>query len=186
MEQGIFIVIEGADGSGKSTQFRLLHERLKAVGYDVEVFDFPRYEEPSSHFVRKYLNGEYGKAESITPYAASLFFALDRYEAAPIIRKALKQDKIVLANRFVGSNMAHQGGKFTNTGEQRGFFIWEDGLEFELLGIPRPTKNIFLRVPAEVSYELIARKEKRSYTDKTRDEHEGNLERLKNSVAEGF
>jgi dTMP kinase len=183
MEEGIFIVIEGADGSGKGTQFRLLHERLKAVGYDVEVFDFPRYEEPSSHFVRKYLNGEYGKAESITPYAASLFFALDRYEAAPIIRKALKQDKIVLANRFVGSNMAHQGGKFTNTGEQRGFFIWEDGLEFELLGIPRPTKNIFLRVPAEVSYELIARKEKRSYTDKTRDEHEGNLERLKNSVA---
>jgi dTMP kinase len=182
-QNGIFIVIEGADGSGKGTQFKLLTERLKAVGYDVEVFDFPRYEEPSSHFVRKYLNGEYGAAADISPYTASLFYALDRYEAGPKIKKALISGKIVLSNRYVGSNMAHQGGKFTNLGEQRGFFIWEDGLEFELLGIPRPNMNIFLRVPAEVSYELIDKKAKRSYTDKTHDQHEGNMEHLKNSIA---
>jgi dTMP kinase len=180
---GIFIVLEGADGSGKGTQFKLLTERLRAVGYDVEVFDFPRYEEPSSHFVRKYLNGEYGDAANISPYTASLFYALDRYEAAPQIRKALSQGKIVLSNRFVGSNMAHQGGKFTNSGEQRGFFIWEDGLEYQLLNIPRPSINIFLRVPAEVSYELIAQKAKRSYTDKIHDQHEGDINHLKNSVA---
>jgi dTMP kinase len=159
-QNGIFIVLEGADGSGKGTQFKLLTERFRAVGYDVEVFDFPRYEEPSSHFVRKYLNGEYGDAADISPYTSSLFFALDRYEAAPEIKQALKQGKIVLSNRYVGSNMAHQGGKFATSGEQRGFFIWEDGLEFQLLGIPRPTTNIFLRVPAEVSYELIAKKTK--------------------------
>jgi dTMP kinase len=181
-QNGIFIVLEGADGSGKGTQFKLLTERLRAVGYDVEVFDFPRYEEPSSHFVRKYLNGEYGDAADISPYTSSLFFALDRYEAAPKIKQALKQGKIVLSNRYVGSNMAHQGGKFATSGEQRGFFIWEDGLEFQLLGIPRPTTNIFLRVPAEVSYELIAKKDKRSYTDKTHDQHEGDIEHLKNSV----
>jgi dTMP kinase len=181
--KGIFIVLEGSDGSGKGTQFKLLSERLKAVGYDVEVFDFPRYDEPSSHFVKKYLNGEYGDAAKISPYTASLFFALDRYEAAPKIKEALGQGKVVLSNRYVGSNMAHQGGKFTNSGEQRGFFIWEDGLEFQLLGIPRPTINIFLRVPAEVSFDLIAKKEKRSYTDNVHDEHEGNLEHLKSSVA---
>jgi dTMP kinase len=181
--KGIFIVLEGADGSGKGTQFKLLAERLKAVGYDIEVFDFPRYDEPSSHFVRKYLNGEYGSAADISPYTASLFFALDRYEASPAIKKALNEGKIVLSNRFVGSNMAHQGGKFTSSGEQRGFFIWEDGLEYQLLGIPRPNVNIFLRVPAEVSYELIAQKTKRSYTDESHDQHEGDIEHLKNSVA---
>jgi dTMP kinase len=178
-EQGIFIVLEGVDGSGKGTQFRLLTERLKAVGYDVEVFDFPRYEQPSSHFVRNYLNGEYGDAAGISPYTASLFFALDRYEAAPQIKKAIQQGKIVLSNRYVGSNMAHQGGKFTNSGEQRGFFIWEDGLEFQMLGIPRPTLNIFLRVPAEISHELIVKKAKRSYTDNSHDQHEADIEHLK-------
>jgi dTMP kinase len=181
--KGVFIVLEGADGSGKGTQFKLLAERLKAVGYDISVFDFPRYDEPSSHFVRSYLNGEYGDAANISPYTASLFYALDRYEAAPQIRKALKQGKVVLSNRYVGSNMAHQGGKFTNSGEQRGFFIWEDGLEFQLLGIPRPTVNIFLRVPAEVSYELISKKEKRSYTDQSHDQHEGDMNHLRQSVA---
>jgi dTMP kinase len=153
-KQGIFVVLEGSDGSGKSTQFRLLTERLKAVGYDVEVFKFPQYDQPSSHFIKKYLNGEYGPAADISPYTASLFYALDRYEAAPDIRKALTQGKLVLADRYVGSNMAHQGSKFINSGEQRGFFIWEDGLEFQMLGIPRPTINLFLRVPAEVSQQL--------------------------------
>jgi dTMP kinase len=135
-ENGIFIVLEGVDGSGKSTQFRLLSERLKAVGYDVEVFKFPQYDQSSSHFIKKYLNGDYGNASEISPYTASLFYALDRYEASPRIKDALHKGKIVLSDRYVGSNMAHQGGKFTNSGEQRGFFIWEDGLEFQMLGIP--------------------------------------------------
>jgi dTMP kinase len=184
-KQGIFVVLEGSDGSGKSTQFRLLTERLKAVGYDVEVFKFPQYDQPSSHFIKKYLNGEYGPAADISPYTASLFYALDRYEAAPDIRKALTQGKLVLADRYVGSNMAHQGSKFTNSGEQRGFFIWEDGLEFQMLGIPRPTINLFLRVPAEVSQQLMqkAGRHNREYTDQTHDEHEKDHEHLRRSVA---
>jgi len=182
-DKGIFIVLEGVDGSGKSTQFKLLAERLKAVGYDIEIFKFPQYNQDSSHFIKKYLNGEYGKAESISPYTASLFYALDRYEAAPKIKAALQQGKIVLADRYVGSNMAHQGSKFTNSGEQRGFFIWEDGLEFQMLGIPRPDLNIFLRVSAEISQELISKKAKRSYTDETHDQHEASLGHLKQSIA---
>lgn len=179
---GVFIVLEGADGSGKTTQFNLLTQRLRAVGYDVAVFDFPRYEQPSSHFVRSYLNGKYGSAGEVSPYTASLFYALDRFEAAPLIRKAISAGQIVLSNRYVGSNMAHQGGKFSDPVQQRGFFLWEDSLEYQMLGIPRPDLNIFLRVPAEVSYELIKHKAKRSYTDKTHDEHEKDIEHLKHSV----
>ncbi|MBI2588627.1 hypothetical protein HYW35_00225 [Candidatus Saccharibacteria bacterium] len=178
---GLFIVLEGADGSGKTTQFRLLAERLKAVGYEVAIFDFPRYELPSSYFVKRYLNGEYGEASRLSPYTASLFYALDRYEAAPQIRQALKAGKIVLANRYVGSNMAHQGSKFSAESQQRGFFVWAESLEFQLLGIPRPTLNIYLKVPPKISYGLIANKTARSYTNKQRDEHEKNLEYLERS-----
>ncbi|MBX4201516.1 hypothetical protein KW803_01290 [Candidatus Saccharibacteria bacterium] len=184
MEQkGVLIVLEGSDGSGKTTQFNLLSERLKAIGYDVSVFDFPRYDKESSYFIKQYLNGRYGPAAKISPYTASLFYALDRYEAAKEIRRELDKGRVVLCNRYVGSNMAHQGSKFDDPVEQRGFFVWEDNLEFQLLNIPRPDINLFLRVPAEVSYELIRNKSARSYTSKTHDEHEGDIEHLKRSVA---
>jgi len=180
---GVLIVLEGSDGSGKGTQFNLLSERLKAAGYDVAVFDFPRYEQDSSYFVRQYLNGRYGPATEVSPFTASMFYALDRYEASVDIRTELTAGKVVLCNRYVGSNMAHQGAKFSDPVEQRGFFVWEDNLEYEMLNIPRPDMNLFLRVPAEVSQKLIAKKDKRSYTDKSHDEHEANLEFMKKSVA---
>lgn len=178
-QPGTFIVLEGADGSGKGTQFRLLEARLKALGHEVEVFDFPRYDQPSSHFVRQYLNGHYGPAKQVSPYTASLFYALDRFEAGPDIKKALMAGKIVLSNRYVGSNMAHQGSKFSDPAQQRGFFVWEDNLEYELLGIPRPSVNIFLKVPPEVSFELIRQKAARSYTNKSHDEHEADITHLR-------
>lgn len=174
-EQGLFIVLEGTDGSGKSTQFKLLHERLRAVGFEVETFKFPRYHKTSSHFVQRYLNGDYGPAEKVNPYTASLFYALDRFEASSAIRKALNAGKIVLADRFVGSNMAHQGSKISDPVQQRGFFVWEDGLEFQLLGIPRPNFNFFLRVPAEIAFRLMEHK--------SRDQHESNIDHLQRTVA---
>lgn len=178
--RGLLIVIEGSDGAGKATQYNLLAERLKAVGYDVSKFDFPRYDKDSSYFVRQYLGGEYGPAGKISPYTASLFYALDRYEAAKDIENDLKAGKIVLMNRYVGSNMAFQGAKFEDPVEQRGFFVWEDNLEFELLKIPRPDINIFLRVPAEVSKRLI--KERSVKTGVKLDEHEKNNEFLKKAL----
>jgi dTMP kinase len=177
----VFINFEGIDGSGKTTQFKLLQERLQAAGYDIEVFDFPQYDKPSSHFVRKYLNGEYGPAAEISPYTASLFFALDRYESAADIKRALEQGKIVLANRYVAANMAHQGSKLINPADQRGFFVWEDSLEFQLLGIPRPTLNIFLRVSAEVSKKLIDDRAKERGMQL--DEHEKDTDHLRKTVA---
>lgn len=177
---GLFIVIEGVDGSGKTTQFRLLKERLEAVGYDVEIFKFPQYDKPSSHFIKRYLNGDYGPANSVSPYTASLFYALDRFEASEDIRRALAQGKVVLSDRYVGANMAHQGSKFTNEGEQRGFFVWEDSLEFHLLNLPRPNLTLFLRLPAEISQKLIRDREVRDGT--ALHEHEDDIKHLRLSV----
>lgn len=179
---GLFIVLEGVDGSGKGTQFKLLERRLEKEGYDVATFDFPRYNQPSSHFVREYLNGNYGTAEKVGPYTGSLFFALDRYEAAPQINEALAAGKVVLANRFTGSNMAHQGTKFDNVEERRGYFIWLDNLEYQMLGIPRPDHSIILRVDAPVAQRLVDQKEARDYTDKKRDLHEADLKHLERAV----
>ncbi len=179
---GTFIVLEGTDGSGKATQFALLCERLKQAGYDIATFDFPQYDEPSSHFVTQYLNGVYGTADEVGPYTASLFYALDRYEAAPKIREALDQGKIVVSNRFTGSSMGHQGTKFRSPEERRGYFIWLDNIEFELLRIPRPDISFILRMPAEIAQQLVDQKEPRSYTDRKRDIHEADLGHLQKAV----
>ncbi|HEU5004723.1 MAG TPA: hypothetical protein VFT49_01410 [Candidatus Saccharimonadales bacterium] len=178
---GTFIVIEGADGSGKSTQFNILKARLEAIGHEVDVFKFPQHHEPSGYFVHKYLNGGYGPIDKISPYTASLFYALDRFEGAPAIRQSMQSGHIALSDRYVGANMAHQGSKFTNPAEQRGFFVWEDGLEFELLNIPRPTLTIFLHVPAEISQRLLAERAKK--TGVALDEHEKNVEHLRTTVS---
>lgn len=180
---GTFIVIEGTDGSGKGTQFQLLADRLEQAGYDVATFDFPQYKNPSSYFVREYLNGKYGSADEVGPYTGSLFYALDRFEASVQIKQALDAGKIVLANRFVGSNMAHQGTKFSNSEERRGYFIWLDNLEFEMLHIPRPDVSFVLRVPAEIAQQLVDQKQGRDYTDKKRDLHEADLNHLERSVS---
>ncbi|MGH7142408.1 MAG: FAD-dependent thymidylate synthase [Candidatus Saccharimonadales bacterium] len=180
--KGTFVAIEGTDGSGKSTQFELVERRLREAGYEVASFDFPRYDEPSSFFVKQYLNGEYGDADEVNPYACSLFYALDRYETAKDIKSALNEGKIVLSNRFTGSNMAHQGTKFKHPEERRGYFIWLDNLEFRTLGIPRPDLSIVLRVPAEIAQSLVDLKSSRSYTDKKRDIHEANLSHMQLSV----
>ena len=181
-KKGVFIVLEGTDGSGKATQLEVLVERLKLGGYEVETFDFPRYDEASSFFVKEYLNGKYGTADEVGPYTASLFYALDRYEAAPQIRQALSEGKIVLANRFTGSNMAHQGTKFSHVEERRGYFIWLDNLEFEMLRIPRPDLSLVLRVPASIGQAQVDKKAERSYTSKKRDIHEADLSHLERAV----
>jgi dTMP kinase len=175
-KEGAFIVIEGTDGSGKSTQFNLLTKRLEDAGYDIATFKFPQYDEPSSYFVKQYLSGVYGSVDKIGPYTASLFYALDRYAAAARIRDALSQGKIVVVDRYTGSNMAHQGAKFYHADQRRGYFIWLDNLEFEMLKIPRPDANFVLNVPAAISQELLTKSEKK------RDIHEADIEHLKRSV----
>ena len=142
---GTFVVIEGTEGTGKAAQCELLVERLCSEGHDVLLLDFPQYNQESSYFTREYLDGKYGAPDSVSPYTASMFYALDRYTAAGAIRTALDAGKVVIANRFTGSSMAQQGAKFAHPEERRGYFIWLDNLEFQMLGIPRPDRSIVLR-----------------------------------------
>lgn len=151
---GTLLAIEGTDGSGKATQQQRLAERLKAKGYDVLAIDFPRYKSRSSYFVRQYLKGHYGNLDDVGPYVAALFYALDRYQAAPVIREALEQGKIVVTDRFTASNMAHQGSKLVHPEERKALFNWVQSLEYQLLGIPRPQKSIVLYVPAGIAQDL--------------------------------
>lgn len=181
-QKGVFLVIEGTDGSGKGTQFKLLVDKLRDHGYEVETFDFPQYDRESSYFVRQYLNGNYGTAEEVGPYTGSMFYALDRYEAAPRIRDALAAGKVVIANRFTGSNMAHQGTKFPTSEERNGYFLWLEAIEFKMLNIPRPDMSLVLRVPAETAQKLVDQKEARNYTDKKRDLHEADINHMTRSV----
>jgi dTMP kinase len=173
--RGIFIAIEGSDGSGKTTQSELIKRRLEAAGHEVETFDFPQYDQPSSYFVKRYLEGGYGQLSDVGPYTSSLFYALDRFEAAPKIRQALKEGKVVISNRFTGSSMAHQGTKIANAEQRRGYFIWLDNLEFEMLRIPRPNISFVLRVPADISKQLMSGRKKQ-------DIHEADQTHLKLTV----
>jgi len=178
--RGQFIVLEGTDGSGKGTQFELLYKRLVSEGYKIEKFDFPRYSQPSSYFVGQYLNGKYGSLDEIGPRRGSLFYALDRFQASFDIRKALQAGKIVLANRYVASNMGHQGAKLTSAKERSDYFRWLDDLEYKILGIPRPDFNIVLHMPAHIAWRLVDKKSTRDYLrGAKRDLHEADLGHLK-------
>src|SRR5581483_11269210 len=181
MQQGMFIVIEGTDGSGKSTQYALLKERLERDGHDVVTVKFPRYDEPSSYFVREYLGGSYGSVDEVGPYTASLFYALDRYQASFEIRKALETGKTVLCDRFTPANMAHQGTKFAHAEQRRGYFIWLDNIEYEVLGIPRPSLTLVLNTPLETILERLSNKA-RSSTHIAKDVHEADSEHIRKSL----
>jgi dTMP kinase len=173
MGQGKFVAIEGSDGSGKGTHTNLLVEWLGSRGCNVHMVDFPRYGEPSAYFVEQYLNGDFGSLASIDAYKASLFYALDRYAASFGIRSALQKGQIVIANRYVGSNMAHQGGKIQDPQARRDYLKWLTQLEYETLGIPKPDLNIVLSMPPASSTKLIDQKGKRGYIKKgSRDIHE--------------
>jgi len=180
--KNIFIVIDGTDGSGKTTQFNLLTERLKREGFNVETADFPQYGQKSAGLVEEYLNGKYGTAEQVGPYRASMFYALDRYDASFKIRKWLDQGKVVISNRYVTANMGHQGGKISDPKKRQEYFKWLDEFEYNFWGIPRPDLNIILHVDAEIAQKLVDEKDARAYLGgKKRDIHEDDLEHLKNA-----
>ena len=182
MGNGIFIVIEGSDGSGKSTHFDLLKQYFEAQGKEVATYKFPQYNSPSSYFVTSYLNGKYGDANALGAYGPSLFYALDRFEAAPKIRVDLDAGKVVLCDRYIGSNMAHQGQKLETDEERIKYFAWLHEIEYDMLKIPRPTLNIVLLMPAKTASELMQKREKRDYTENL-DIHEADTKHLERAVA---
>ena len=185
---GLFIAIEGGDGSGKGTQSKLLAEYLKSQGYDVYEADFPRYGEDSAYYVERYLNGDYGGPDDVPAELGSLPFALDRFAAKDDIAAHLKKNNsIVVSNRYVASNLAHQGTKIAAPETRRAFYEQLKLTEYSILGVPQPDLNIVLLVPAETAQANVDKKETRSYTEKKRDIHEADanhLERAKQNYEE--
>jgi dTMP kinase len=180
-QKGKFIVIDGTDGSGKATQTEALVNELKMAGYPVEMTDFPQYGSKSAGLIEEYLNGKYGQ---VGPEAASIFYAIDRFDASFKIRQWLSEGKIVISNRYVTANAGHQGGKIGDNIDRMKFFKWLNHLEYEIFSIPRPDLNIILHVPAELAQKLVDKKSSsaREYANgKKRDLHEADLQHLKNA-----
>jgi dTMP kinase len=177
-KKGKFIVIEGPDSSGKSEQFKRLTARL-ANTTTLQGMHFPQYEEPSSHFVREYLAGNYGTVNEIGPRQASLFYALDRFDASKKrLNKWLENGDTIVLDRYVGSNMGHQGSKIDDDKERSDFFKWLYELEFGILKIPKPDLNIILHVPAQIAYELRQKQADKGDGSIKNDIHEQDLEHL--------
>lgn len=182
MKKGKFIVLEGTDGSGKATQLKLLVDFLKTQGYKVKQVDFPQYY--TSFFgklVGRFLKGEFGGIDEVSPYLASLTYAGDRFEAKERIRKWLDQGKFVVSNRYVGSNMAHQTAKLPR-GEQIFFLRFLEKMEYEVFKVPKEDIVIFPYLPVSIGQRLVDNKGKRKYIGgKKRDIHEADLSHQKKS-----
>jgi dTMP kinase len=175
MPQGKFIVIEGPDGSGKSEQFKRLIAKISPVA-KLQTAHFPQYQESSSYFVREYLAGNYGTVDQVGPYQASLFYAMDRFDAAgKRINRWLAEGDTVILDRYVGSNMGHQGAKINDEGERLVFFKWLYELEYHTLQIPKPNLNIILHVPARIAQDLRSKQAKKNDGSIRNDIHEQDL-----------
>lgn len=174
---GKLIVVEGLDGSGKATQSHTLYETLKQAAQPVRQVSFPDYQSDSSALVKMYLNGAFGSdPNAVNPYAASSFYAVDRYASYMKDWKSFYADGgIIIADRYTTSNAIHQCAKLPEA-EWADFIKWLFHYEYELLGIPAPDQTIYLRVDTAVSRKLLA---KRYDGDAAKmDIHEANAEYL--------
>lgn len=162
---GKLIVIEGTDGSGKSTQFRKLTERMEQENRPFRRIVFPRYDQPSSALIRMYLGGEFGtKPSDVNGYAASAFYAVDRFASyKQDWGKFYEDGGLVLSDRYTTSNAVHQASKEPE--ERRGEFLrWLYEFEYEKLGLPRPDLTIYLDVPTDFTEKLLRHREQDTNT----------------------
>lgn len=170
------IVLEGLDGTGKSTQAQLLKQNLTALGKKVYNISFPDYESKSSELVKMYLNGEFGQdANSVNPYAASTFFAIDRYASYQLKwKQAYLSEDFIIADRYTTSNIIHQMSKLSQN-EWNGFVQWLYEFEYNKLKLPKPSLIIYLDLKLEISKKLLEERKKEAIFDL----HESNIEYLK-------
>ena len=169
---GKLIVIDGLDGSGKATQTEILKEKLEKMGVKTVKVSFPDYDSNSSAAVKMYLNGEVGSLEDVNVYAASSFYAVDRYISFKTKwEKYYNDDYVVLCDRYATSNICHQMPKLPEN-EQEAYMKWLYDYEFGLLGLPSPDMVIYLDMDPEISQKLLM---KRYEGDKAKkDIHEKN------------
>lgn len=154
---GKLIIIEAGDGCGKATQTAALYQRLQKEGFRVHQVEFPDYASDSSALVRLYLQGAFGMhAEDVNAYAASTFFAADRYASFRMKWKEwYEQGDIILADRYTTSNMVHQAVKIEDAAERDTYLDWLWDFEFVKLGLPVPDAVVFLDVPPAISTQLL-------------------------------
>lgn len=177
----MIIAIEGIDGSGKNTQTKLLAKHLSEQGMKVVMLGFPCYSETFfGKEVGHYLNGSFGGLDDVSPKLASMLYAGDRFEKKSSIENALNSGAIIIIDRYVSSNIAHQSAKVADL-EKVELQSWIETLEYDVYGLPRPNLNILLDLDASTSSKLVLMKDTRDYTSKNKDLHEENssyLERV--------
>ena len=171
---GKLIVIEGTDGSGKSTQFRLLTEHLERDQYHFQKLVFPQYDKPSSALIRMYLGGEFGsKPGDVNAYAASAFYAVDRYASYKQgWGEWYEQGGLILSDRYTTSNAVHQASKEPRE-KQGEYLAWLYEFEYDRLGLPKPDLVIYLDVPTEYTERMMRSRE--AATGTQADIHEKDL-----------
>ena len=174
---GKLIVIEGTDGSGKSTQFRLLTERVAAEGREFRKLVFPQYSEPSSALIRMYLGGEFGtKPADVNAYAASAFYAVDRFASyKKVWGEWYENGGLVLSDRYTTSNAVHQASKEPEE-KQLEYLKWLYEFEYDKLGLPCPDLTIYLDVPTDFTEKMMRSRE--AATNTQADIHEKDMEYL--------
>lgn len=180
---GILIAIEGTDSSGKQTQSELLYKALCDKGLKARLVSFPAYESDSSALVKMYLAGEFGTdPKDVNAYAASTFYAMDRFAT---YRKDWGKDyndgTIIVADRYVPSNLIHQASKIECEREKDKFIKWLEDLEYVNLELPCPDATIFLDMPTETAQKLMAERANKIDNSNKKDIHERNSEYLKKS-----
>lgn len=176
------IALEGIDGSGKGTQARRLDERLDEAGIKAALLSFPRYEATLfGQSIGDYLNGRFGALDEVSPYLVSLLYAGDRFESRRILSEALAHNEIVILDRYVPSNLAHQGAKVPEA-QRAELLDWIRRVEYGIFELPRPDLVLLLDVPVAEGQKRIAAKAQRSYTERAADLHEadaGYLQRVR-------
>lgn len=176
---GKLIAIEGTDGSGKHTQAICLSQQLRKLGYHVRDVSFPNYGASYCSLVEMYLHGEFGKKpEDVGAYAASTFFAEDRYASFKVDwGKDYISGDIIISDRYTVSNAIHQGAKIFDVAERNKYISWLFDFEFNLLGLPKPDKVIYLQVPWDVTLTLLSKAQNKPKVEG--DIHESNIEYLR-------
>lgn len=185
MDKFLFI-IEGIDGSGKTTQVRLLKNAMEKNGMDVRQLKFPNYDDESCALVKMYLRGDFGTdADSVNAFAASSFYAVDRFASFKKHWERLYENGTVLvSDRYVSSNIVHQGSKFRTEEEFAYYCSWLYDFEYDKLALPKPTAVFFLDVPPEVANANIDTRE--AAGGQSRDIHEMKYEYLQRCYASGI
>ena len=180
--RGKFIVLEGIDGSGKRTQMELLARAFTTRGIAFTQVSFPRYEGFFGKMVAQFLNGDFGPLEAVDPHFSALLYAGDRLESKPAMEAALLQGTIILADRYIGSNLAHQGSRVP-AAKRDDFLNWLRDLEYRIYALPAEDLVLYLRVPPQEAQKLVGQKAARDYTKLRRDLQEANLAHLEAASA---